>query len=111
MTARTRRPRAADTWKHSGGMAIAQDLPVELPMIRRRYGSIETAAAGKYKYRRYTLLVPGQMKPAKKKDGGVPRLAESKVGSGPAGACRACRCSSSCSSCCSLGFLRMLACL
>ena len=67
----------ADTWKHSGGMAVAQDLPVDRPVIRRRYGSVVVAGSSAsdtllYKFRRYNILLPGTTL------GASGRLAESK---------------------------------
>ena len=67
----------ADTWKHSGGMAVAQDLPVDRPVIRRRYGSVVVAGSSAsdtllYKFRRYSTLLPGTILSASG------RLAESK---------------------------------
>lgn len=47
-----------------GGVAVSQDMPVHAPTVRRRYGSLFLAgavsgASRSYKYRRYTLLLPG----------------------------------------------------
>ena len=53
----------ADTYKHSGGLAVAKDLPAHRPVIRQRYGSVisngSASSAPHSKYRRYNLLIPG----------------------------------------------------
>ena len=76
-----RRRSGTDVWRHSGGLAVSQDIPTHRPILRRRYGSVRLAgpsasgvASCRYKYRRYNVLIPGTIQ-----DGSASgRLSESK---------------------------------
>lgn len=55
-TARNRVDKKADRWHNSGGVRGARDMPVERPVVRRRYGSVSRAGTIMWRFHEYSLV-------------------------------------------------------
>ena len=46
----------ADRWHNSGGQRGARDMPAEMPIVRRRYGSVSRAGTIYWRFHQYCLI-------------------------------------------------------